>query len=263
MSVAGGPGGWVAIVGAGPGDPELITRRGWRLLRHADLVLVDHLVSPAVLAELPPGVEVVDVGKRPHTRSVAQEVINERMVASAAAGRRVVRLKGGDPFVFGRGGEEAAACAAAGVDWEVVPGVSSAVAVPAAAGIPVTHRGVSQQFTVVSGHVAPGDPASTVDWAGLARGGGTIVVLMGVTHLHLIAAELVRAGRPPTTPVGVIMSGTTPDETVLTSTLAAVGADAAAGDVRPPAVVVVGEVVRLRDALYAAQAATRHAALPV
>jgi uroporphyrin-III C-methyltransferase len=208
-----GPGaatGSVAIVGAGPGDPELITRRGWRVLQQADVVLVDHLVPAALLAELPPQVEIVDVGKRPHAPSVSQERINELMVSRALAGRRVVRLKGGDPFVFGRGGEEAVACAAAGVPCEVVPGVSSAVAVPASAGIPVTHRGVSQQFTVVSGHVAPGDPASTVDWAGLARGGGTIVVLMGVTHLPLIASALVRGGRSPATPVAVVTAGTTP-----------------------------------------------------
>jgi uroporphyrin-III C-methyltransferase len=193
---------------------------------------------------------------------VSQERINELMVSRALAGRRVVRLKGGDPFVFGRGGEEAVACAAAGVPCEVVPGVSSAVAVPASAGIPVTHRGVSQQFTVVSGHVAPGDP-STVDWAGLARGGGTIVVLMGVTHLPVIASALVRGGRPPATPVAVVTAGTTPDEVVLTSTLAEVGADAAAAGVRPPAVVVVGEVVRLRDVLVgAARAAPVPASLP-
>ena len=160
-----------------------------------------------------------------------------------------MRLKGGDPYVFGRGGEEALACVRAGVPFQVVPGVTSAVAVPAYAGIPVTHRGVTQDFAVVSAHLDPTAPGATVDWAALARGPGTLVLLMAVTHLDRVAAELVKRGRPARTPVAVIQEGTTPRQRVLTSTLERVAADAARQGVTPPAVVVVGEVVRLRDAL--------------
>jgi uroporphyrin-III C-methyltransferase len=166
-----------------------------------------------------------------------------------------VRLKGGDPFVFGRGGEEALACAAAGVPVRVIPGVTSAVAVPAFAGIPVTHRGVTQDFAVVSAHLDPSQPGATVDWESLARGPGTLVLLMGVAHLPAISAELIKHGRDAATPVAVICDGTLPSQQVLTSTLGEVAADADRAGLRPPAVVVIGEVVRLRDVLMSLEAA--------
>ena len=212
-------------------------------------MVVDKLAPRALLAELDPEVEVVDAGKAPHTHNLTQEQINDLIVSRALAGRRVVRLKGGDPFVFGRGAEEALACVRAGVPVEVVPGVTSAVAVPAYAGIPVTHRGVTQDFAVVSAHLDPSHPGATVDWAALASGPGTLVLLMAVAHLEQIAAELIKRGRDAGTPVAVICDGTTPRQQVLTSTLSQVAADAARLAIRPPAVVVVGEVVRLRELL--------------
>ncbi|TDE00321.1 uroporphyrinogen-III C-methyltransferase [Jiangella asiatica] len=241
--------GHVAIVGGGPGDPGLLTLRGFELLKQADVVLVDRLAPHALLDGLRPDVEVVDVGKEPHRHRRGQREIEELMIDRARRGLRVVRLKGGDPYVFGRGGEEALACAAAGVPYAVVPGVTSAVSVPALAGIPVTHRGVTQEASIVSGHAHPDDPASTVDWERLGAGTGTVVVLMGVTHLGAIAARLMRGGRPDTTPVAVIQDGAGPAARVVTATLATVAS--AARDVRPPAVTVVGEVVALRDQLLA------------
>jgi uroporphyrin-III C-methyltransferase len=239
----------VALVGGGPGDPGLITVRGRRLLAEADVVIVDRLAPCGLLDELDPDVEVVDAGKAPHAHNLTQQQINALIVGRARAGQRVVRLKGGDPFVFGRGGEEALACVAAGLPFEVVPGVTSAVAVPAYAGIPVTHRGVTQDFAVVSAHLDPSHPGATVDWAALAAGPGTLVLLMAVAHLEQVAAELIKRGRDPRTPVAVISDGTTPRQRVLTSTLDRAAADAAALGLRPPAVVVVGEVVRLRERL--------------
>lgn len=244
--------GWVALVGGGPGDPGLITVRGRRLLAEADVVVTDKLAPRSVLAELDPDVEVIDAGKQPHAHNLTQEQINDLIVARALAGQRVVRLKGGDPFVFGRGGEEALACVRAGVPFQVVPGVTSATAVPACAGIPVTHRGITQDFAVVSAHLDPSHPGATVDWAALASGPGTLVLLMAVANLEPIAAELVKRGRGAATPVAVISNGTMPDQEVLTSTLGAVAGDAAAAGLRPPAVVVIGEVVRLREFLGAA-----------
>jgi uroporphyrin-III C-methyltransferase / precorrin-2 dehydrogenase / sirohydrochlorin ferrochelatase len=241
--------GSVALVGGGPGDPGLITVLGRRLLAEADVVVTDKLAPRSLLAELDPGVEVIDAGKQPHAHNLSQAQINELIVARALAGQRVVRLKGGDPFVFGRGGEEALACVQAGVPFQVVPGVTSAIAVPAYAGIPVTHRGVTQDFSVVSAHLDPSHPGATIDWAALAQTTGTLVLMMAVAHLDAVAAELVKRGRDAATPVAVISDGTTPDQQVLTSTLGSVAADAASAGVRPPAVVVIGEVVRLRDLL--------------
>lgn len=243
--------GRVALVGGGPGDPGLITVLGRRLLAEADVVIVDKLAPRSLLAELDPDVEVIDAGKRPHAHNLTQSQINELIVTRALAGQRVVRLKGGDPFVFGRGGEEALACVRAGVPFQVVPGVTSAIAVPAYAGIPVTHRGVTQDFSVVSAHLDPSEPGATVDWEGLARGTGTLVLLMAIAHLDAVAAELVKRGRDAATPVAVICDGTTQDQHVLTSTLGTVAADAQAAGVQPPAVVVIGEVVRLRELLGA------------
>ena len=234
--------GCVALVGGGPGDAGLITTRGRRLLAEADVVVVDRLAPRTLLEDLDEDVVVVDVGKTAGNHPVPQEEINRVLVEQAQAGRRVVRLKGGDPFVLGRGGEEALACRAAGVEVEVVPGVTSAVAVPASAGIPVTHRGRSRQVTIASGHEG-------LDWASLARLDGTLVLLMGVSGLEAAAAALVAHGRPADTPVAVVESGCTPDERTTTGTLASIAALARERGVRPPAVIVVGSVVDLHEAL--------------
>ncbi|MFD6612371.1 uroporphyrinogen-III C-methyltransferase, partial [Micromonospora chalcea] len=236
-------GGRVALVGAGPGDPELITVKGWRLLTEAEVVVADRLVPGLLLDELRPDVELVDASKIPYGPSRAQEEINRILVDRARAGKVVVRLKGGDPYVFGRGGEELLACAEAGVPVTVVPGVTSAVAVPEVAGVPVTHRGVAHEFTVVSGHVAPDSPASLVRWQALAGLRGTLVILMGLKNLAAIAATLIAHGKPADTPAAVIQEGTTAGQRTLRSTLATVAADVEAAALRPPAIVVVGDVV--------------------
>jgi uroporphyrin-III C-methyltransferase / precorrin-2 dehydrogenase / sirohydrochlorin ferrochelatase len=243
--------GSVALVGGGPGDAGLITVRGRRLVAEADVVVADRLGPRALLDELDPDVEIVLAGKAPGAHTMTQDEINALIVDRALAGLRVVRLKGGDPFVFGRGGEEALACVQAGVPFEVVPGVTSAVAVPAYAGIPVTHRGITQDFAVVSAHLDPSQPGACVDWESLANGPGTLVLLMAVAHLEAISTELIKRGRAATTPVAVIRDGTLPDQDVLVSTLEHVAADAARLQVRPPAVVVIGDVVGLRERLVA------------
>ncbi|MDT0420618.1 MULTISPECIES: uroporphyrinogen-III C-methyltransferase [Streptomyces] len=242
---AGGESPRVALVGGGPGDPDLITVRGRRLLAEADVVIADRLGPRDLLAELPPHVEVIDAAKIPYGRAMAQEAINEALITHAKEGKTVVRLKGGDPFVFGRGMEEAQALAAAGIPCTVVPGISSSVSVPAAAGIPVTHRGVAHEFTVVSGHVAPDDPRSLVDWPALARLRGTLVILMGVDKLGAIAEALVRHGRDPETPVALIQEGTTAAQRRVDARLETAAETARAHDVRPPAVIVVGAVAAL------------------
>jgi uroporphyrin-III C-methyltransferase/precorrin-2 dehydrogenase/sirohydrochlorin ferrochelatase len=241
------PKGRVVLVGAGPGDPELITVKGRRLLARADVVVADRLVPGLLLDELRPDVELVDASKIPYGPSRTQEEINRIIVERALAGAFVVRLKGGDPYVFGRGGEEAIACAEAGVEVTVVPGVTSSIAAPALAGIPVTHRGVAHEFTVVSGHVAPDHPASLVDWPALARMRGTLVVLMGLKNLPAIAATLLDHGRAAYTPAAVVQEGTMGSQRVLRSTLGEVADAAATAGIRPPAVVVVGEVVTALD----------------
>ena len=233
----------VALVGAGPGDPELITVKGRRLLAAADVVVADRLVPGMLLGDLRSDVEFIDAAKIPYGPAAAQEEINRILVERAAEGKFVVRLKGGDPFVFGRGGEEAIACAEAGIPVLVVPGVTSSIAAPALAGIPVTHRGVAHEFTVVSGHVPPDSPASLVDWPALGRLRGTVVVLMGLKNLAAIAARLIAEGRPADTPVAVVQEGSTAHQRSLRSTLAAAAADVAEAGLRPPAVVVVGDVV--------------------
>jgi len=237
--------GIVYLVGAGPGDPRLITVLGLDLLRRAEVVIYDRLISEALLAEAPPEAERVFVGKAPGEHACRQEDINALLVHHALAGRIVVRLKGGDPFVFGRGGEEALACAEAGVPWEVVPGVSSPVAVPARAGIPITHREVAGGYAVVTGHCAEGDRQ---DWGALARM-DTLVVLMGLARLPEIAAALLFHGRAPETPVAVIAQGTLPGERTVVGTLGTIAGDAARAGLRSPATIVVGEVVRLRERL--------------
>jgi uroporphyrin-III C-methyltransferase len=242
---AGGRTGSVVLVGGGPGDPELITVRGHRAVAQADVVVADHLAPLSLLASLPTDVEVIDASKLPRGRSMAQEAINALLVEHALAGKRVARLKGGDPFVFGRGMEELEACVAAGVPVEVVPGVTSAIGVPGLAGIPVTHRGLTHEFVVVSGHVPPGHPQSLVDWAAIGRLRGTVVVLMGVDTAPEIAAALVEHGRPSTTPVAVVADGSTPTQRTVRTTLAGLAATMREKGIRPPAVWVVGEVVGL------------------
>jgi uroporphyrin-III C-methyltransferase/precorrin-2 dehydrogenase/sirohydrochlorin ferrochelatase len=239
--------GSVALIGGGPGDPGLITVRGRELLGEADVVIADRLAPRSLLAELGPDVEIIDAAKVPRGSAVPQEHINSLLVSHARAGKFVVRLKGGDPFVFGRGGEEALACLRAGIAVTVVPGVSSVAAVPAAAGVPLTHRGISQEFQVVSAHVAPGDERSAVDWPALASSPGTLVLLMATEHLQVIADTLMRHGRYARTPVSVIANGTLPSQRTINARLDTVAHDVARAGIRPPAVVVVGEVVAISE----------------
>lgn len=238
--------GRVALVGGGPGAEDLITVRGRALLAAADVVVTDRLGPRTLLATLSADVEVVDVGKTPGNHPVGQDRINELLVHHASLGKRVVRLKGGDPFVLGRGGEEALHCAEHGIPVEVVPGVTSAVSVPAAAGIPVTHRGVTASFVVASAH----DGADAVLRAAAdAAPDATLVLLMGVTRLRDTAAALVRSGRRPDTPVALVERGWTPEQRTTVTTLDRAADDAAAAGVRAPAVVVVGDVVSVRNRL--------------
>jgi uroporphyrin-III C-methyltransferase/precorrin-2 dehydrogenase/sirohydrochlorin ferrochelatase len=236
------PAGWVTLVGGGPGDPGLLTVAGLRALRAADVVAYDRLAPVSVLAEACPDAHLIDVGKVPHGPFTPQEAINALLIEHARAGRRVVRLKGGDSFVFGRGGEEWQACAEAGVPVRVVPGVSSAVAGPALAGIPVTHRGLSQGFTVVSAHVPPGDPRSDVAWEALARSGTTLVILMGVGTLEAVCRTLVSAGLPPHTPAAVIADAARPTMRVVRGDVATIAAAAREAGIAPPAITVIGAV---------------------
>ncbi|MER5946125.1 uroporphyrinogen-III C-methyltransferase [Streptomyces sp. NPDC001904] len=233
----------VALVGGGPGDPDLITVRGRRLLAEADVVIADRLGPRDLLDELPPHVEVIDAAKIPYGRQMVQEAINQALIDHAKQGKAVVRLKGGDPYVFGRGMEEAQALAAEGIPVTVVPGISSSISVPGAAGIPVTHRGVAHEFTVVSGHVAPDDERSLVDWSAMARLTGTLVILMGVDKIGKIAEALIAHGKPADTPVALVQEGTTSAQRRVDATLATVGEKAVAEGVKPPAVIVVGAVV--------------------
>ncbi len=233
----------VAIIGGGPGDPGLITVRGRQLLAEADVVLTDRLAPRSLLDELPADVEVIDVSKIPYGRAMAQEHINSMLISRARAGRFVARLKGGDPFVFGRGAEEALACLRAGIPVTVVPGVTSAVGVPTSAWVPVTHRGVAQDFHVVSVHVPPGDERSTVDWSLLGGGSGTLVLLMTLERIGPVVAELLRYGRSPGTPVSVIANGTLPTQRTINSSLEEVESVVRQQGIRPPAIVVVGDVV--------------------
>lgn len=234
--------GGVALIGGGPGDPELITVRGRRLLAQADVVVADRLAPPELLAELPPHVEVIDAAKIPYGRAMAQDAINDVMIERARAGSFVVRLKGGDPFVFARGYEEVLACADAGIPVTVVPGVTSAIGVPALAGVPVTHRAVNHEFVVVSGHLPPGHPESLVNWDALAALTGTIVLLMAVERIELFAEALLKGGRPADTPVLVVQHGTTAAQHTLRATLADTPEKIRAEGIRPPAIIVIGAV---------------------
>jgi uroporphyrin-III C-methyltransferase / precorrin-2 dehydrogenase / sirohydrochlorin ferrochelatase len=239
----------VVLVGAGPGDPDLITVAGRRALQEADVVVVDRLAPQQLLDELSGDVEVIDAAKLPRGRSASQEAINSLIVAHAKAGKSVVRLKGGDPFVFGRGFEEAIACAEAGVACRVVPGVTSAIAVPGLAGVPVTHRGVAHEFVVVSGHLPPEHPESLVDWPALARLHGTLVLLMAVDNIASIAASLVASGRAGTTPVVVVQEGSLPTERRVFATLDTLGVVVVDSAVHAPAIIVIGDVVGVVQAL--------------
>jgi uroporphyrin-III C-methyltransferase / precorrin-2 dehydrogenase / sirohydrochlorin ferrochelatase len=234
--------GGVALVGGGPGDPELITVRGRRLLAQADVVVADRLAPPELLAELSPHVEVIDAAKIPYGRAMAQDAINSVMIDRARAGRFVVRLKGGDPFVFARGYEEVLACADAGIPVTVVPGVTSAIAVPASVGVPVTHRAVNHEFVVVSGHIAPGHPESLVNWDALAAMSGTIILLMAVERIELFTEALLNGGRPADTPVLVVQHGTTAAEHTLRATLRDAPEKIRSEGIRPPAIIVIGAV---------------------
>jgi uroporphyrin-III C-methyltransferase len=243
------------LVGAGPGDPDLITVKGLRCLRRADVVIYDRLIDPALLDEARPDATRIFVGKGAGYHTMPQEQINALLVAHARQGRVVVRLKGGDPFVFGRGGEEAAALAAAGIPFEVVPGVSAAIAVPAYAGIPVTHRGHGSLMTVVTAHECA--PAAGVDWEALARVGGTLIIMMGVAALPHVTQRLRDGGLAPHTPAAVIEQGTTAQQRVVEGTLTDIAERAAAADIRPPAITVVGAVAALRASLAWFETASR------
>ncbi|WP_374457606.1 uroporphyrinogen-III C-methyltransferase [Nocardioides sp.] len=233
----------VVLVGGGPGEPELVTVAARHALASADVVVADRLAPRELLDELGPHVELIDVAKLPRGRSASQDYINEVIVDRARAGKRVVRFKGGDNFVFGRGYEELLACAAADVPVTVVPGLTSAIAVPARVGIPVTHRGVAHEFTVISGHIPPGHPDSLVEWDAVARMRGTVVLLMAVDNAPAIAETLVAGGRPASTPVGVVVDGTMPTERTVLSTLGSLADDLTAHEVVPPAIIVIGDVV--------------------
>ena len=237
------------LVGAGPGDPGLFTLRGRELLQLAEVVIYDGLVNPELLRFAPPAAEVIYGGKHDRTRCVAQAELNALLLSRALEGKRVVRLKGGDPFMFGRGGEEAEVLAAAGIPFEVVPGVSSVHSVPGCAGIPLTHRRYSSSVTIVTGHGDPSSPANKVDWPGLAQMRGTLVVLMGLKNLPLITATLIAQGRPPDTPVAIVSRGATPRQQTVLGTLANVAKQAEEAALCPPAVIVIGEVVALRERL--------------
>lgn len=234
--------GSVALVGGGPGDAELITVRGRRLLAHADVVVADRLAPQDLLSELSPEVEVIDAAKIPYGRAMAQEAIHDVLIDRAKSGKFVVRLKGGDPFVFARGYEEVIACADAGIPVTVVPGVTSAIAVPALAGVPVTHRAINHEFVVVSGHLAPDHPESLVNWDALAAMTGTIVLLMAVERIEMFAKALLEGGRPADTPVLVVQHGTTSSQRTLRATLSDAPERIRSDGIRPPAIIVIGAV---------------------
>jgi uroporphyrin-III C-methyltransferase len=242
------PRGAVYLVGAGPGDPELLTLRGAKLLARADVVVYDRLAPRELLELAPVGAELIDAGKAPGRRGLGQEAINRLLVERAAAGATVVRLKGGDPFVFGRGGEEALACVRAGVPFEVVPGVSAALAAPAYAGVPLTHRELAASFAVVTASLAGG---RATDLAGVAGAADTLVVLMAAERLEAVCRALLRAGRPATQPAVIVQWAATDRQRSVRATLEDLPALAAAAGIGPPATLVVGEVAALADALAA------------
>ena len=245
--------GKVFLIGAGPGDPELITVKGLRRLREADVVLYDRLISPELLDASRPEAERVFVGKGPGCHAMPQHEINALLVNYACQGKMVARLKGGDPFVFGRGGEEALALIDAGISFEIIPGISSAIAVPAYAGIPVTHRQRASSFTVVTGHKGQAPSTNEVNWEALAvlgSTGGTLVVLMSVSALPDFTRRLIEAGLSGGTPAAIIQEGTTPHQRIVNGTLATIAARAQEANLQPPATTVIGDVVALQDVLH-------------
>ncbi|MEX0427135.1 uroporphyrinogen-III C-methyltransferase [Nocardioides sp. DS6] len=235
----------VVLVGGGPGDPDLVSVAGRKALMDADVVVADRLAPRELLSDLAADVELIDVAKLPRGRSAQQEEINRVIVERALAGQSVVRFKGGDNFVFGRGYEEIIACREAGVPVTVIPGLTSPVSVPGLAGIPVTHRGVTHEFTVISGHLPPGHPESLTDWDAVARLRGTVVLMMAVENAPAIARALLDGGRPGDTPVAVICDGSMPTQRVVLATLGTLEKELAAAAVKPPAIIVIGEVVRV------------------
>lgn len=239
----------VFLVGAGPGDPDLISLRGLRLLERAEVVLYDRLVHPSLLDAAPRSAEKIYVGKRTARHTVPQDEINRLLVQYGRQGRIVVRLKGGDPFVFGRGGEEAMALEENGISFEVVPGITSGVAVPAYAGIPVTYRGLTSHVTFVTGHEDPTKDSAEIDWDKLASDVGTLVIFMGVKNLPRVVDELKRRGRPGDTPIALIRYGTMPQQQTVTGTLDDIVERVRQAELRPPAITVVGDVVTLRERL--------------
>lgn len=238
--------GMVYLVGGGPGNPKLLTLRGVECLQSADVVVHDRLANSQLLSHAPGRAELIDVGKLPRHHPVPQEQINALLIEKAREGKIVVRLKGGDPFMFGRGGEEAQALVEAGIRFEIVPGVTSAVAVPAYAGIPVTQRGVANSVAFITGHGADSSPLN-LNWRGLAESVDTLVFLMGVKNLPLIVSSLAEGGCSPDMPVAVIERGTLPQQRVVTGTLEDI--EEKAVDVRPPSIIVVGNVVNLHETL--------------
>ncbi len=245
---ANSPVGFVSLVGAGPGDPELMTVKGLRRLQNADVVAYDRLVNPKLLQECRADAELIYVGKHGVQPSYSQDAINTLLVQRATLGRNVVRLKGGDPFIFGRGGEEAFALCEANIPFEIVPGISSAVAAPAYAGIPVTHRNIAASVAIVAGHEDPAKGESGHDWRALA-GVDTLVILMGVGRIGAITEELIKAGRSPSTPAAMVRWGTTPQQETVEGTLETIAANVREAGLRAPATLVVGDVVRLRSEL--------------
>lgn len=240
-----GSSGKVYLVGSGPGDPELLTLKARRLIDSAEVIIYDQLPGKAILNSMPANAEKIDVGKYAGNHTMTQAEINALLMQKAKEGKRVVRLKGGDPYVFGRGGEEAEVLVAEGIEFEVVPGITSAIAVPAYAGIPVTHRENTSMVTFITGHEDPAKPESGLDWETLAKFGGTIVILMGVKMLGRNADELIKYGKDPNTPVAVIERGTRSDQRVTVGTLADIADLASKRGVKAPAITVIGDVVKL------------------
>ncbi len=241
--------GKVYLVGSGPGDPELLTLKARRLIDSAEVIIYDQLPGKAILDSMPASAEKIDVGKCAGNHTMNQTEINKVLVQKAKEGKMVVRLKGGDPYVFGRGGEEAEVLVAEGIEFEVVPGITSAISVPAYAGIPVTHRESTSMVTFITGHEDTTKPESWLDWETLAKFGGTIVILMGVKMLNRNVEELMKHGKDPDTPVAIIERGTRADQRVTVGTLANIAELAKARKVKAPAITVIGDVVKLHDIL--------------